>query len=48
MEAMDSAIPDNVLVDQGKAEGNDADMDDFRHHVDEISTKVDKVRCIKM
>ncbi|KAE9455503.1 hypothetical protein C3L33_12595, partial [Rhododendron williamsianum] len=40
---MDLAIPDNVLVDQGKAEGNDADMEDFRHHVDEISTKVDKL-----
>ncbi|KAG5554251.1 hypothetical protein RHGRI_011945 [Rhododendron griersonianum] len=43
VEAMDLAIPDNVLVDQGKAEGNDADMEDFRHHVDEISTKVDKL-----
>ncbi|KAF7144870.1 hypothetical protein RHSIM_Rhsim04G0175400 [Rhododendron simsii] len=40
---MDLAIPDNVLVDQGKPEGNDADMEDFRHHVDEISTKVDKL-----
>lgn len=40
---MDSAIPDGILVDQRKAEGNDADMEDFRHHVDEISTRVDKL-----
>lgn len=44
MERMDSAIPDGMLVDQRKAEGNDADMEDFRHHVDEISTRVEKVR----
>jgi hypothetical protein len=43
METMDSVIPDGILVDQRKAEGNDADMEDFRHHVDEISTRVDKL-----
>ncbi|XP_057478221.1 transcription factor GTE6-like isoform X1 [Actinidia eriantha] len=40
METMDLPNPDARLVEQRRAEGND-DMEEFRHHVDEMSTKVD-------
>ncbi|PSS17715.1 Transcription factor like, partial [Actinidia chinensis var. chinensis] len=40
METMDLPNPDARLVEQRRTEGND-DMEEFRHHVDEMSTKVD-------
>ena len=46
METMDLPNPDARLVEQRRAEGND-DMEEFRHHVDEMSTKVDTVRLMK-
>ncbi|XAR57451.1 hypothetical protein NMG60_11025604 [Bertholletia excelsa] len=43
METIDTSIPQLKLVGQGNSEGNDANMEDFRQQVDEMSSKVDKL-----
>uniref|UniRef100_A0A5B6ZM58 Putative transcription factor GTE6 n=1 Tax=Davidia involucrata TaxID=16924 RepID=A0A5B6ZM58_DAVIN len=43
METLNASIPDFRNVGLGMAEGNAAEVEDFRHSVDDIFTKVDKL-----